>query len=105
MIWCVVFCGLSSDSCSFPVTGISYYLNGHYMVSILLLFPVLAGSSIRYLSVPPLGYRLWDKKQTKLKIAASMVRRAMESIDSDRQAFLRCDSRYPKGCVADLVDE
>jgi len=82
----------------------SNYLDGHCMVSILLSFPVLESNSIRYLSVP-LGYQLWDKKQTKLEIAAGMVRRAMDSIDPDRQVFLLCDSWYPKGCVAGLVDE
>lgn len=82
----------------------SNYLNGHCMVSILLSFPVLADGSIRYLSVP-LGYQLWDKKQTKLEIAAEMVRHVMDSIGLDRQVFLLCDSWYPKGCVAGLVDE
>ena len=82
----------------------SNYLNGHCMVSILLSFPVFADSSIRYLSVP-LGYRLWDKQQTKLEIAAGMVRSAMEGVGPDRQVFLLCDSWYPKGCVAGLVDE
>ena len=82
----------------------SNYLDGHCMVSILLSFPALAGGLIRYLSVP-LGYQLWDKKQTKLEIAAGMVRCAMDKIGSDRQVFLLCDSWYPKGCVAGLVDE
>lgn len=82
----------------------SNYLNGHCMVSILLSFPVMADGSIRYLSVP-LGYRLWDKKQTKLEIAAEMVRSAMGYIGPDRQTFLLCDSWYPKGCVAGLVNE
>lgn len=82
----------------------SNYLNGHCMVSILLSFPVLADGSIRYLSVP-LGYRLWDKTQTKLEIAAEMVRNVMDHISPDRQVFLLCDSWYPKGCVAGLVDE
>ena len=82
----------------------SNYLNGHCMVSILLSFPVFADGSIRYLSVP-LGYQLWDKKQTKLEIAAGMVRCAMDKIGPDRQVFLLCDSWYPKGCVAGLVDE
>lgn len=82
----------------------SNYLNGHCMVSILLSFPVWADGSIRYLSVP-LGYRLWDKIQTKLEIAAGMVRNAMDNIGQDRQVFLLCDSWYPKGCVAGLVDE
>ena len=82
----------------------SNYLDGHCMVSILLSFPVMADGSIRYLSVP-LGYQLWDKKQTKLEIAAEMVRRAMDKIGLDRQVFLLCDSWYPKGCVAGLVNE
>ena len=82
----------------------SNYLNGHCMVSILLSFPVLEDGFIRYLSVP-LGYRLWDKKQTKLEIAAEMVRHAMNNIGLDRQVFLLCDSWYPKGCVAGLVNE
>ncbi len=82
----------------------SNYLNGHCMVSILLSFPVLTDSCIRYLSVP-LGCRLWDKKQTKQEIAAEMVRSAMDSIGSNRQAFLLCDSWHPKGFVASLVDE
>lgn len=82
----------------------SNYPDGHCMVSILLSFPVLADGSIRYLSVP-LGYQLWDKKQTKLEIAAEMVRHAVDAIGPDRQVFLLGDSWYPKGCVAGLVDE
>lgn len=82
----------------------SNYLNGHCMVSILLSFPVLADGFMRYLSIP-LGYRIWDKKQTKLEIAAEMVRHAVDSIGPDRQVFLLCDSWYPKGCVAGLVGE
>ena len=81
----------------------SNYLDGHCMVSILLSFPVLADGSIRYLSVP-LGYQLWDKKQTKLEIAAEVVRHAVDAIGPDRQVFLLCASWYPKGCVAGLVD-
>ncbi len=64
----------------------------------------MAGGSIHCLSVP-LGYQLWDKKQTKLEIAAEMVRSAMEGIGQGRQVFLLCDSWYPKGCAAGLVDE
>ena len=82
----------------------SNYLNGHCMVSILLSFPVINDGCMFYLSVPP-GYQLWDKKQTKLEIAAGMVRQAMDSIGTQRQVFLLCDSWYPKGCVAGLVDE
>lgn len=56
----------------------SNYLDGHCMVSILLSFPVMNDGSIFYLSVP-LGYRLWDKKQTKLEIAAGTHRETRPS--------------------------
>lgn len=56
----------------------SNYPNGHCMVSILLSFPVMNDGSIFYLSVP-LGYRLWDKKQTKLEIAAGTHRETRPS--------------------------
>lgn len=79
----------------------SNYLDGHCMVSILLSFPVLAGSSIRYLSVP-LSCQLWDKKQTKLEMAADMVRHAMGTIGPDRQVFLLCDSWCPKDMLQHL---
>lgn len=82
----------------------SNYLNGRCMVSVKLSFSVLSGGSIRYLSIP-LGYRVLNKKQMKLEIAAEMVRRAVESIGLDRQVFLFCDSWYPKECVSGIVDE
>ena len=69
------------------------HLDGHCMVSILLSFPVLVDGPIRYLSVP-LGYRLWDKKQTKLEIAAGMVR--MPWITSART------DRYPCSVTAGI---
>lgn len=82
----------------------SNYLNGHCMVSILLSFPVWEKEKIRYLSIP-LGYRLWDKENTKLEIAAALVRKAMETLGGERQVFLLCDSWYPKAPLTGLVDE
>jgi len=81
-----------------------YVLSKLSMVSILLSFQVLSDGSIRYLSVP-LGYQIWDKKQITVEIADGMVRQAMDNIGPDRQVFLLCDSWYPKGCVAGLVDK
>ncbi len=49
------------------------------MVSFLLAFPVLKEEKICYESVP-LGYRLWDKSESKLAIAAHLVQQAMEVI-------------------------
>lgn len=82
----------------------SNYLNGHCMVSILLSFPVIKEGTIHYLSVP-LGYRIWDKEKSKLKIAAEMVKQAMKVIGSDRQVFLLCDSWYAKAEAVELVNQ
>ena len=53
----------------------SDYLNGHCLVSVLLCVPVWDGNKISYQSVP-LGYRIWEKDQSKLKLAASMAGRS-----------------------------
>ncbi|MDD6548157.1 hypothetical protein [Blautia massiliensis] len=55
----------------------SNYLNGHCFVSIMLCIPVWKNDRISYLSLP-LGYRMWQKKESKLELAASM------------QHFLKC---------------
>ena len=52
----------------------SNYLNGHCFVSIMLCVPVLDHDKISYLSVPlGYGYRMWQKKESKLELAASMI--------------------------------
>ena len=51
----------------------SNYLNGYCFVSVMLCVPVWDKSRIHYLSVP-LGYRMWQKKESKLELAASMIR-------------------------------
>ncbi len=42
----------------------SNYLNGHCFVSVMLCVPVWNKNRIHYLSVP-LGYRMWQKKESK----------------------------------------
>lgn len=54
----------------------SNYLNGHCFVSLMLCIPVWNHAKISYLAVP-LGYRMWQKKESKLELAASMVRQVM----------------------------
>ena len=44
----------------------SNYLNGHCFVSIMLCVPVWNRQKISYLAVP-LGYRMWQKKESKLE--------------------------------------
>ncbi len=73
-------------------------------MSLLLSVPVQDESGKRYLSVP-VAHRMWTKEQTKLDIAADLVRIAMRVIGPTRQVFLCCDSWYPKGPVLELVDE
>ena len=82
----------------------STYLNGHCMVSLMLSFPILQDEKIQYRSVP-LGYRLWDKKKTKLALATEMVENAMKVIGSARPVILLCDSWYPKAEVLGSIEK
>ncbi len=83
----------------------SAYMKGHCFVSIVLHVPVAAKTGdILYLSVP-LQYRLWTKEETKLELAAKMVRGAMEPLASHPQVLLLCDSWYPKKPVTGLIEE
>ena len=49
------------------------YLNGHCFVSLMLCVPVWNRDKISYLAVP-LGYRMWQKKESKLELAVSIVK-------------------------------
>ena len=69
----------------------SNYLNGHCFVSIMLCVPVWNKNKIHYLSVP-LGYRMWQKKESKLELAASMVRQVMPEFTSKKNVIILCDS-------------
>ncbi len=80
------------------------YLNGHCFVSIMLCVPVWEKNKIHYLSVP-LGYRMWQKKESKLELAASMVRRAMPIFREKETVILLCDSWYVKKNLVSIVDE
>ena len=59
----------------------SNYLNGHCFVSVMLCVPVWNRDKVSYLSVP-LGYRMWQKKESKLELAASMIRQVMPEFHS-----------------------
>lgn len=82
----------------------SNYLNGHCFVSLLLSLPVKDSLGCRYLSFPA-AYRMWTKEQTKLEMAAGLIRSVMTCLGTERHVILCCDSWYSKGCVKDLVDE
>ena len=73
----------------------SNYLSGHCFVSLMLCIPVWNKSRICYLSVPP-GYRIWQKKESRLELAASMVRQAIPEFSCKKNVIILCDSWYVK---------
>ncbi|RKJ01351.1 hypothetical protein D7X87_20360 [bacterium D16-54] len=82
----------------------SNYLNGHCFVSVMLCVPVWNKNRIHYLSVP-LGYRMWQKQESKLELAASMVRQAMPEFSNKKNVIILCDSWYVKKNLVSIVDE
>ena len=82
----------------------SNYLNGHCFVSVMLCVPVWNKNRIHYLSVP-LGYRMWQKKESKLELAASMVRQAMPEFSNKKNVIILCDSWYVKKNLVSIVDK
>ena len=82
----------------------SRYLNGHCFVSLMLCIPVWKNRKISYLSIP-LAYRMWDKSESKLCLAASMVRQAMPELAGQKNVILMFDSWYAKKDLLCVVDE
>lgn len=82
----------------------SNYLNGHCFVSLMLCVPVWYKGQISYLAVP-LGYRMWQKKESKLELAAAMVRQVMPEFSGKKNVIILCDSWYVKKDLVCLVDE
>ncbi len=82
----------------------SNYLNGHCFVSVMLCVPVWNGDKVSYLSVP-LGYRMWQKKESKLELAASMIRQVMPEFHSKDHVIILCDSWYTKQNLVSIIDE
>ena len=82
----------------------SNYLNGHCFVSVMLCVPVWNVDKVFYLSVP-LGYRMWQKKESKLELVASMIRQVMPEFHSKDHVIILCDSWYTKQNLVSIVDE
>ena len=82
----------------------SNYLNGHCFVSVMLCVPVWNRQKVSYLAVP-LGYRMWQKKESKLALAASMVRQVMPEFRQKKNVIILCDSWYVKQSLVSIVDE
>ena len=82
----------------------SNYLNGHCFVSLMLCIPVWNNRKVVYQAVP-LGYRMWQKKESKLELAASMVRQVMPEFKAKKNVLILCDSWYAKKNFVRVVDE
>ena len=82
----------------------SNYLNGHCFVSLMLCVPVWNRNRVVYLSVP-LGYRIWQKTETKLELAASMIRQVMPEFHAKKNVLLLCDSWYAKKNLVSIINE
>jgi len=82
----------------------SNYLNGHCFVSLMLCVSLWNKNTIHYLSVP-LGYRMWQKKESKLELAASMVRQVMPTLSKIKKVIILCDRWYVKKNLVSIVDE
>ena len=82
----------------------SNYLNGHCFVSVMLCVPIWDKRKIHYLAVP-LGYRMWQKKESKLELAASMVRQVMPEFAEKKNVIILCDSWYVKKALVSIVDD
>ena len=82
----------------------SNYLNGHCFVSVMVCVPVWNKGRIHYLSVP-LGYRMWQKKESKLELAASMIRQVMPEFSGRKNVIILCDSWYVKKNLVSIIDE
>ncbi|PRX13406.1 DDE superfamily endonuclease [Orenia metallireducens] len=80
----------------------SSYLNGHCFVSLVINIPLKHNEGIKYLSLP-VGYKLYDKSKSKLKLASELINIAMPLLKS-YQVILLCDSWYTKGSVLDTVN-
>lgn len=82
----------------------SSYLNGHCFVSLMLRVPVWKGRKVSYLEVP-LGYRMWNKKESKLSLAAGMARKVMPVLQNEKNVVILCDSWYAKKDIIALLGE
>lgn len=82
----------------------SNYLNGHCFVSLMLCVPVWNNGKVVYLAVP-LSYRMWQKAESKLELAANMIRQVMPEFQEKKNVIILCDSWYVKKNLVTIVEE
>ena len=70
----------------------------------MLCTPVWKNDRVSYLSLP-LGYRMWQKKESKLELAASMIRQVMPEFQEKRNVIILFESWYMKKNLVAIVEE
>lgn len=79
------------------------FIDGHCFVSLLMLVPVITlNGTVAYRSIV-VAQKMWTGKVSKLVMADQLVRLTLTML-GNRQVILLCDSWYPKGKVAKLVE-
>ncbi len=82
----------------------SNFLDGHCFVGLMLCIPVWKKNRIHSLCVS-LAYRMWQKTEFKLELAASMIHRVMPELSEKKNIIILCDSWYVKKNLVSIVDE
>lgn len=70
----------------------------------MLCIPVWNDRKLVYQAVP-LGYRMWQKKETKLELAASMVHQVIPEFRTKKNVVILCDSWYAKKYLVCVVND
>lgn len=81
----------------------SNYLDGHCYINVMLCVPVWNKNRIHYLSVP-LGYRMRQKKESKLELAMSMICKMIPEFSGKKNVIILCDSWHVKKNIVSIVD-
>lgn len=70
----------------------------------MLCVPVWNKGNVVYLAVP-LGYRMWQKTESKLELAADMVRQVMPEFQEKKNVIILCDRWYVKQNLVSIVEK
>ena len=68
-----------------------------------MFLPVLSILALE--SAHSIKYRMWKKEESKLELAASMVRQVMPGFSSQKNVIILCDSWYTKQNLVSIVKE
>lgn len=70
----------------------------------MLCVPIWDKRKPHYIAVP-LGYPMWQKKESKLELAVSMIRQVTPEFTEKKNVIILCDSWYVKKNLVSIVDD